>query len=1218
MGVRPPPRDDEDIDAGGGLGLPPTDFASAATNKPAPPTEKPVSQPSPPVEEPEASYIIKFPVTHEAYDHHITRNTRSMMRFYDITERGGCSRGFLDEFLGAVRDETVNQNFDINNAESRRTFVAGFCNNYPTPEPHMRNCPLENGESSTDPDNMADTTHRGIRDSVEVATFDFEAQLRDLLSDNELFGNVDNLVVNDTGDVPDSFQPYRGDGRHLDEVLDGAWYKRTVALYQAREGENRRRFVLPIIFYVDKTGTTHNQRHGVEPLVFTVGILKREIRNQPRAWRCLGYIPDLEQKSSAVKAAARSTIPGKGIGIRNYHNVLRMILESFYAAQQKRPLYVRLRIGQFVGEVSARLPLAFVIGDGKNRDTLTGRYGSYVSQNRISSPCHTRQEGCDSHSTQCELSSSKLFEYLSALASVRGVEPKTAAQVEDLTAEQLKDRKRVAALAKKQRKMYTLLLHEMSQHRHFSAFAGCDFGANPRGIVAATPVDLMHAFLEGVLKYALRIYIDPMAPRFKRRLDYLVDKMFGLLRNAENARASFLKSNYSHGYTNLTMLTADEWAGMAFTLLVVSLSSEGQALFKEAKKYKEREREGEDGMIELAAGIEERKAAPPVFDMKGRSDRPKFHVAISNKYASGAYCDEYCAKTNKDGAYHDEFIDLELGYRGAGVAARKQSHDATIQDDNADNNAGDAPDAPDDRDGCKPDFREPDNDSTGGIREDEKGGESDTAYGFVELLEMMLCFHAFYKRGAPYEWSDPDASQKNILIRIRTMMAMLVMRLPRTSGKGWELQKFHDLLHVAQDMGEFGSPQNVDAGPGESSLKQWAKYPAKTTQKRGHAVFNRQLAARVHERSCFMKLMRLSRGPDLASAEQEQFPASSQARLDDNRGGADRVHDHEASEPSDVDSTTMVDRLHKKHQEEEAATARFSEDPIPSEMVGKPKYTISPSDMISNGAKVTWHGRKPKGGTKRTLTLHPVVSKFLYHRLQQPRFDPNEGSDETDDTAQRKPFRQTTLSGFTEYKRDGKTFRAHPDYSSRGEWYDWTMIHWEATDDVKSPARKKQREEPVEADQCYAPSYNKNSVPAKILAFVKVDDGPDKGKEYAVVHSCDHKSEANRKRDSRILEHWNLEYQQVSREGPRDTRTTGADGRVGQGIGVKVTEMREPQLSVVSVDSLGERVLAIEENPGLKEGIRSSESTGVFVAKDRDRFWPQQFLIWDCAHTKRG
>jgi hypothetical protein len=65
-------------------------------------------------------------------------------------------------------------------------------------------------------------------------------------------------------------------------------------------------------------------------------------------------------------------------------------------------------------------------------------------------------------------------------------------------------------------------LHSMSQHRHISAFQKGDFGANKRGICAATPTDLMHAFLEGVLKYLLQLGVNPLSPDKKTKIDYLI------------------------------------------------------------------------------------------------------------------------------------------------------------------------------------------------------------------------------------------------------------------------------------------------------------------------------------------------------------------------------------------------------------------------------------------------------------------------------------------------------------------------------------------------------------------------------------------------------------------------------------------------------------------------------------------------------------------------
>jgi len=60
-----------------------------------------------------------------------------------------------------------------------------------------------------------------------------------------------------------------------------------------------------------------------------------------------------------------------------------------------------------------------------------------------------------------------------------------------------------------------------------------DFGANKRGIFGATPTDLMHAFLEGVIKYLVRIFVDPVSPKNKAVFDFWIDEVFGHLKSSE-------------------------------------------------------------------------------------------------------------------------------------------------------------------------------------------------------------------------------------------------------------------------------------------------------------------------------------------------------------------------------------------------------------------------------------------------------------------------------------------------------------------------------------------------------------------------------------------------------------------------------------------------------------------------------------------------------------
>ena len=64
---------------------------------------------------------------------------------------------------------------------------------------------------------------------------------------------------------------------------------------------------------------------------------------------------------------------------RNYHNMLKFTLSSLVELQ-KTGLDYNLRIGCYEKRVRLRFPIAFISGDGKSNNMLSGRYTSHQSQ----------------------------------------------------------------------------------------------------------------------------------------------------------------------------------------------------------------------------------------------------------------------------------------------------------------------------------------------------------------------------------------------------------------------------------------------------------------------------------------------------------------------------------------------------------------------------------------------------------------------------------------------------------------------------------------------------------------------------------------------------------------------------------------------------------------------------------------------------------------------
>ena len=115
-------------------------------------------------------------------------------------------------------------------------------------EPVVYDVQLETSFPEGDPLQM----RRRLCDVVQVICYDFMEQLNDLLSDHEIFGNLDNLVIN----PEDHWAPYHlpAQKANLDEVFDGKWYHDTIQL-EVTSLPGLQTFWIPIIFYIDKTGT---------------------------------------------------------------------------------------------------------------------------------------------------------------------------------------------------------------------------------------------------------------------------------------------------------------------------------------------------------------------------------------------------------------------------------------------------------------------------------------------------------------------------------------------------------------------------------------------------------------------------------------------------------------------------------------------------------------------------------------------------------------------------------------------------------------------------------------------------------------------------------------------------------------------------------------------------------------------------------------------------
>jgi len=184
--------------------------------------------------------------------------------------------------------------------------------------------------------------------------------------------------------------------------------------------------------------------------------------------------------------------------------------------------------------------------------------------------------------------------------------------------------------------------------------------------------------------------------------------------------------------------------------------------------------------------------------------------------------------------------------------------------------------------------------------------------------------------------------------------------------------------------------------------------------------------------------------------------------------------------------------------------------------------------------------------------MHPIVLRFLHHQFK----DKNSIF-----------YGESIIEIYTEYKRDGIIFWAHPNYNSFGEWYDWVMLDFTPPDDDPHY--------PVNGENGY---YDQNWYPAKILCFLKAPDDSI----HAVVHCCSANDHAE---DSILIECWKKEY----------------DVKNGKFV---------PLLHCVNVDCFAAPCFVVEDKHGLHEDMGNNVRkilNGVTLVKPRDEAWPAEF-----------
>jgi hypothetical protein len=233
-----------------------------------------------------------------------------------------------------------------------------------------------------------------------VTKFSMLDQLQDLFS-TKYFQSEEYCCVNlDEKSRFLRYTPPPSEG--LSEVLCAKWYQQTYdkvigdspTFMDMASSRTYHNWLVPVIFYNDKTGVSAMEgSYSLEPLMFTLGVIKRTYRENDDAWRHLGFIPAI--------SSGLSSSPEKSLALT--HECLQILLADLAALQANPPLLTLNLFGGQKCHVRLLLEVAFVIGDQLSQDThccrkkINGGGAGRIHRSCMTSSLHAstiRDGGC--------------------------------------------------------------------------------------------------------------------------------------------------------------------------------------------------------------------------------------------------------------------------------------------------------------------------------------------------------------------------------------------------------------------------------------------------------------------------------------------------------------------------------------------------------------------------------------------------------------------------------------------------------------------------------------------------------------------------------------------------------------------------------------------------------------------------------------------------------
>ena len=135
-----------------------------------------------------------------------------------------------------------------------------------------------------------------------------------------------------------------------------------------------------VILFIDKTHLDVKGKHTLEPIMFTLSIFNRSFRNHHQAWRCMGYIPNIDQMAPHASADDKQA---------DYQLCLRVLLSELVVCQNLGGIDWTISFGEKDVECRLQIPVSCVMGDTEGHDKMMARKIDRQGRNENANLCRT-------------------------------------------------------------------------------------------------------------------------------------------------------------------------------------------------------------------------------------------------------------------------------------------------------------------------------------------------------------------------------------------------------------------------------------------------------------------------------------------------------------------------------------------------------------------------------------------------------------------------------------------------------------------------------------------------------------------------------------------------------------------------------------------------------------------------------------------------------------